>query len=206
MTTRVATTALTTAVTATLAAAVAASALAGGGSAASAREAADSAATPRTQVTLQVRGCEGCDLRLTQALDGREEVWQSTSRTVEDGTVSWRIPTTRTHGVTITVSAPWDGGPGYVPTVAFRYAGEKVGDEITPAIAKTKRRASTCWAGTDAESVTIPITVVHARSTNPPGDPIRTPRAFTSVTQDWMKPMERSWKGITGTQDVGWCS
>ncbi len=200
MTTRVATTALTAAATATLAAAVTAGSLSGGTSPAAARS-----ATPHTRVTLSVQGCEGCDLRLTQALDGHEQVWQSTARTVEDGTVSWRIPTRRTHGISITVAAPWDGGPGYVPTVAFRYGGEQVGDEVTPALARTKRRASTCWAGTDARAATIPITVVHARSTNPPGDPIRTPRAFTSVTQDWMKPMERAWKGITGTQDVGWC-
>ncbi|WP_296605626.1 hypothetical protein [Nocardioides sp.] len=200
MTTRVATTALTAAATATLAAAVTAGSLSGGTSPAEARS-----ATPHTRVTLSVTGCEGCDLRLTQALDGHEQVWQSTARTVEDGTVSWRIPTRRTHGISITVDAPWDGGPGYVPTVAFRYGGEQVGDEVTPALARTKRRASTCWAGTDARAATLPITVVHARSTNPPGDPIRTPRAFTSVTQDWMKPMERAWKGITGTQDVGWC-
>jgi hypothetical protein len=49
------------------------------------------------------------------------------------------------------------------------------------------------------------VTVVHARSTNPPGDPIRTPRAFTSVTQDWLRPMLRAWHGITGTQDATYC-
>lgn len=207
MTTRVATTALTAAAAA-VAAAVAASTLSGGTSPATAGTADTTSAqraASRTHVTLQVQGCEGCDLRLTQALDGREEVWQSRSRTVEDGTVAWRIPTGRTRGVSITVIAPWDGGPGYVPTVAFRYGGEKPGGEVPPAEAKTKRRASTCWAGTEDDSVTIPITVVRARSTNPPGDPIRTPRAFASVTQDWMQPMERAHQGITGTQDVGFC-
>ena len=101
--------------------------------------------------------------------------------------------------------APWDGGAGYVPTVAFRYTGERVGDEVTNAVAKTKRRASACWAGTAEPVVTIAVTVVHARSTNPPGDPIRTPRAFTTVTQDWERPMERAWHGISGTQDATYC-
>ncbi|MEP9364998.1 hypothetical protein ABLE68_18690 [Nocardioides sp. CN2-186] len=162
-------------------------------------------AAPTTKLTLQVAGCNGCHLRLTQALEGRQKVWQSKQHTVKDGKVSWTIPTTRTHGLSITVLAPWDGGAGYVPTVAFRYAGEKVGDEVTNAVAKTKKRASSCWAGTTASAVTLPLTVIRARSTNPPGDPIRTPRAFTSVTQKWEKPMNRAWHGISGTQDATWC-
>lgn len=111
----------------------------------------------------------------------------------------------RTHGLSITVSAPWDGGAGYVPTVAFRYAGLSAGDAVTNAVARTKRRASTCWGGTTDDAVTIEVTVVRARSTNPPGDPIRTPRAFTSVTQEWEKPMQRVRRGISGTQDAPYC-
>lgn len=191
---------LIAAATTTLAAALAAAAP----SAATAPETARAAA-PRTHLILDVTGCNGCRLGLTQALDGRDHVWQSRSRTVRHGSASWSIPTSRTHGLSITVLAPWDGGAGYVPTVAFRYAGERIGDEVTNAVAKTKRKASACWAGTDEDAVTIAVTVVHARSTNPPGDPIRTPRAFTAVTQDWEKPMERAWHGISGTQDATYC-
>jgi len=164
-----------------------------------------SAAPPRTHLTLKVAGCNGCHFRLTQAIDGRQEVWQSRSRTVQHGSVAWTLPTSRTRGLSITVLAPWDGGPGYVPTVAFRYAGTQVGDRITDAVAKTKRRASTCWAGTASSAATIRVTVVHARSTNPPGDPIRTPRAFTAVTQPWDGPMYRAWHGMSGTQEASYC-
>ena len=162
-------------------------------------------APPRTHLTLEVTGCEGCEIGLTQALNGRRKVWQAPGRTVEDGTASWSIPTSRTHGLSITVLAPWDGGAGYVPTVAFRYPGLHVGDHVTHRVAKRKKRASACWAGTTSATSTLEITVVHARSTNPPGDPIRTPRAFTSVTQEWEKPMERAWHGISGTQDATYC-
>lgn len=162
-------------------------------------------ATPKTTLTLEVSGCNGCHLRLTQARDGREHVWQSRQRTVKHGTVSWTVPTKRTRGLSITVLAPWDGGAGYVPAVVFRYAGTHVGDRVTKAAAKSKKHGSSCWAGTSASSVTMPLTVVHARSTNPPGDPIRTPRAFTPVTQTWEKPMYRTWHGIAGTQDAIWC-
>ncbi len=126
---------------------IAAASLVGAGTPASATPAA-----PTTKLTLQVTGCNGCHLRLTQALNGREKVWQSKQHTVEDGTVSWTVPTKRTHGLSITVLAPWDGGAGYVPAVVFRYAGEKVGDQVTNAVAKTKKRASSCWAGTDGGS------------------------------------------------------
>ncbi|GAA4716951.1 hypothetical protein [Nocardioides conyzicola] len=186
--------------TALLAAALLGGSLTGLSSSADARP-----ATPRTHLTLRVTGCEGCHIGLTQALNGRRNVWQAKGRTVKDGSVSWNIPTSRTHGLSITVIAPWDGGAGYVPTVAFRYAGERVGDRVTNAIAKQKKRASACWAGTESDKATLRITVVHARSTNPPGDPIRTPRAFTSVTQRWETPMERAWHGISGTQDATYC-
>jgi hypothetical protein len=166
---------------------------------------ASSASAPRTELTLAVTGCEGCELRLTQALNDRMKVWQSKSKKVSDGTVSWNLPKSRTHGLSITVIAPWDGGAGYVPTVAFRYAGEHVGDAVNNATAKSKKHASSCWAGTTKGHVTLPITVVHANSTNPPGDPIKTPRAFTSVTERWEQPMYRVWKGIGGTQDAVYC-
>ncbi|KQW52839.1 hypothetical protein ASC77_00515 [Nocardioides sp. Root1257] len=196
MTSRVLTAALTVGLTA---------ALLGGSSTSISSSAAARQAVPRTHLTLQVTGCEGCEIGLTQALNGRRKVWQAKGRTVRNGSASWNIPTSRTHGLSITVLAPWDGGAGYVPTVAFRYAGERVGDEVTNATARGKRRASACWAGTGSDAVTLPITVVHAHSTNPPGDPIRTPRAFTSVTQRWETPMERAWHGISGTQDATYC-
>ncbi|WP_395657925.1 hypothetical protein [Nocardioides sp.] len=204
---RARTAALTTTLATTLAAAIATS-LAAGSATAGAPTGPPEAAradVPRTHLTMRFTGCNGCDIRLTQALDGREQVWQSKGRTVRHGTASWSIPTSRTHGLSVTVLAPWDGGAGYVPTVAFRYGGERVGDEVTDAVARTKKRASACWAGTAKDAVTLRITVVRARSTNPPGDPIRTPRAFAAVTQRWEKPMERAWHGISGTQDATYC-
>ena len=163
------------------------------------------AVMPRTELTFAVQGCNGCHFRLTQALDGRRRVWQSPQHTVRNGSVTWTVPTRRTHGLSVTVLAPWDGGAGYVPTVAFRYGGTRPGDHVSKTLARTKRRASTCWAGTTKDAVTLRITVAHARSTNPPGDPIRTPRAFTSTTQRWEKPMERAYRGITGTQEASYC-
>lgn len=159
----------------------------------------------RTKLTLAVTGCQGCELRLTQALNSKTKVWQSKSKKVTHGTVSWSVLKSRTHGLSVTVLAPWDGGAGYVPTVAFRYAGEHIGDAVTNSTAKSKRRASGCWAGTAKGAATVPITVVHANAKSPTGEPIKTPRAFTSVTQRWEKPMNPAWRGISGTQDAVYC-
>jgi hypothetical protein len=164
-----------------------------------------SAAVSRTRLTFAVTGCEGCEFRLTQALNGRQNVWQSKGKVVTDGTVTWSVPTSRTRGLSVTVLAPWDGGAGYVPTVVFRYAGERVGDAVTKAAARSKRRASSCWAGTTKEARTMRIRVVHASAESPSGEPIKTPRAFTPVTQRWEKPMYRAWRGISGTQDATYC-
>jgi hypothetical protein len=172
---------------------------------AAAAEGSSYAAKSWTKVAFTVSGCEGCRLRLTQARDGRKNVWQSKSRTVTDGLVTWRVPTSRTRGLSVTVLAPWDGGAGYVPTVAFRYAGTDVGDTVTNATAKSKKRASACWAGTTRSAVTVPITVVRADGVTPTGQRIKTPRAFASVTQRWDQPMERVRRGISGTQDVVFC-
>jgi hypothetical protein len=169
---------------------------------------ADAAAPPvaiRTVVTLAVKGCNGCTFRLTQAHLDPTKVWQSKSKKVRDASVTFSVPTKRTHGMSITVLAPWDGGAGYVPVVAFKYAGLHIGQKVTNATARTKKRASSCWAGTSDDLVVLPIRVVHATATNPPGARIKTPRAFTTVTQRWEKPMSRVWHGIAGTQDAIYC-
>jgi len=104
----------------------------------------------------------------------------------------------------MTLTAPWEGHTGYVTTVAFRYGGEQVGDEVGFAEARSKSKASACWAGTSADEVTIPLTVrkvwvegVRHR--------VRGSIAYAAVTQDWMVPMRDVWDGVMGSQDVNVC-
>ena len=166
--------------------------------------AANAPAQPRTKLTLEVAGCDDCRILLVQAREGRAKSWEAPIRQVVDGEVSWKVPTKRTEGMTMFVLADWDGS-NYVPGVTMRYAGLKPGKTVTNAVAKTKSRAATCWAGTDADAVTIPITVVRAKTTNIEGERVDTPRAFASVTQEWLKPMQSAWRGITGAHDVTYC-
>ncbi|WP_296605116.1 hypothetical protein [Nocardioides sp.] len=166
-------------------------------------------AVPKTTITFEVPDCEGCEVAIMQ---GRWDpdakigmrVWDGGQKTVEDGVVTFRIPTKRTEGLSMTVRAPWEGHTGYMTTVAFRYAGEKVGDEIGFRQAREKTKATACWAGTDADAVTVPLTVrkvwvegVRHR--------VRGSIAFANVTQDWMQPMRAVWDGILGSQEVNIC-
>jgi hypothetical protein len=106
--------------------------------------------------------------------------------------------------MSMVVSAPWEGHIGYATTVAFRYGGEKAGNEIGFAEARQKTKGSACWAGTDEDAVTIPLTVrkvwvegVRHR--------VRGSIAYAGVTQDWMKPMRDVFDGVMGSQDVNIC-
>ena len=166
------------------------------------------AAGARTRLTFTVDDCEGCEVQLVNArgtLDADVvHVWQSRTRTVEDGRVTFRVATRRTWGLSVTVRAPWEGHTGYATTVAWRYAGEQVGDTVTLAEAVTKRKASACWEGVRRRAVTVPLVVeevevdgVHERV---PGS-----IAFVPVTEGWLPPMREVWDGVLGSQDVNVC-
>lgn len=165
-------------------------------------------AAKRTRLTFAVADCEGCEFQLTNArrtLDADVvHVWTSRTRTVEDGTVTFRPRTRRTHGMSVTVHAPWEGHTGYATTVAWRYNGEQVGDAVTLEEAVTKKRASACWEGTRRRNLTIPLVVeevevdgVHGRV---PGS-----IAFAPETLSWLSPTRRVVDGVLGSQDVNIC-
>lgn len=169
------------------------------------------AAEPRTKVTFAVEDCEGCEITLTSALGtyaeadaGEVDIWSSRTRAVEDGTVTFTIPTKRTWGMSATVVAPWEGHTGYLTTVAWRYNGKRVGDPVTLEEAVTRTRASACWEGVRSRSVTIPLVVEKVR--------VRGVRkkvagsiAFVPTTESWLKPMREVWHGVLGSQDVNIC-
>jgi len=166
-------------------------------------------AVPKTTITFEVPDCEGCEVGIMQ---GRWDpdakwgmrVWDGGQKTVEDGVVTFKVPTKRTEGMSMTVTAPWEGHTGYVTTVVFRYGGEKAGNEIGFAEARKKTKGSACWAGTGEDAVTMPLTVrkVWVQGVR---HRVRGSIAYADVTQDWMKPMRDVWDGVMGSQDVNIC-
>ena len=74
------------------------------------REGGDQRAAARTTLTFTVDGCEGCEVQLVNARSTLDadvvHVWESQTKEVSDGTVTFRIPTRRTWGMSATVRAP----------------------------------------------------------------------------------------------------
>ena len=165
-------------------------------------------AAARTTLTFIVDDCEGCEVQLVNARSTLDadvvHVWQSRTKEVRDGRVTFRMPTRRTWGMSATVRAPWEGHTGYVTTVAWRYNGEGVGDPVTLEEAVTKKRASACWEGVRSRAVTVPLVVEKVRV-----DGVRREVdgsiAFVPTTQSWLAPMRLAPDGVLGSQDVDIC-
>ena len=166
------------------------------------------AAEPRTRLTFTVEDCEGCEVHLVNARSTLDadvvHVWQSGTRTVQDGKVTFRIATKRTWGMSVTVKAPWEGNTGYATTVAWAYDGESVGDTVTLEEAVSKRRAAACWEGTRQRRISIPLVVEEVEVDGVRG---RVPGsiAFLPTTSSWIGEMRRAPGGVLGSQDVDVC-
>ena len=172
-------------------------------------EANSQAAPKKTTITFQVDDCEGCELSLTQSHwddSARYGVrtWDGPDATVKDGKATFTVRSSRTWGLSVVVSTPWDGHLAAEPTVAWRYAGHDVGDEVTFADARDERRAAACWEGTRQKAVTIPLTIRQVRVDGVHGRVDGT-IAFATETQSWMQPMRRTYRGVLASQDVNVC-
>ena len=164
---------------------------------------------PHTKLTIKTPGCKnGCDIQLFQAVQGRRHVWQSRSKQTADGSVTFTIPTSRTHGLSMSVRAPWESSngipTGYVTMTAFRYRGHQPGSSVDFKTARAQTHASACWAGTERRSTTIKLGVRKVRVHGTTG--------MTNGTIAWLPVQGRSWGpmqevvgGIFGAQGVVFC-
>jgi hypothetical protein len=168
----------------------------------------DRSAAARTTLTFTVDDCEGCEVQLVNARSTLDadvvHVWQSRTKEVRDGEVTFRVPARRTWGMSATVVAPWEGFTGYRTTVAWRYNGERVGDTVTLDEAVTKTKASACWEGVRSREVVVPLVVEKVRVRGQKKE-VDGSIAFVPTTQSWLAPMRRVWDGVLGSQDVNIC-
>lgn len=186
--------------------------LAAGTGTASGMTPSDEQAVPRaarTQlVTFKAPGCEGCRLHVYSSTWGEDDeidLWESRGKRVEDGRVTFAVPAGRTRGLVVTVRSTWEGQLNYVTHVAFKYGGTATGDVVTVGQAEDERRASGCWAGTDARRTTLRLVTAKVTVEGATGDPTPGTLAFARVTQRAMVPMERTFDGVLGSQDVFVC-
>lgn len=167
----------------------------------------DTATGDVTRVVLRVRGCDGCSMTAhSYDPDGADGgLWSSRGAKVRDGRVVFDVPTERTRGMTVTIVAPWEKRVGAVGNVVFRYAGLRPGDRVSTAEARHARRGSACFGGTDADRLTLRVRVHRARFAGTTGRAVA-PAAYTVVTQRAIGPVERTYDGYYGTQDVIPCA
>lgn len=164
-------------------------------------------AVAKTKVTYKIANCEGCEVSVGSYQDdgqGGQKFWNGPQKSVQDGSVSFRVPTAYTPGLSTSIRAPWEGQTGYVTQVVMRYKGEDPGTRISSPVARSKSRGTSCWAGTTKDAVTI---TVVARKVRVGGVHHRVDGtlAFARVTQEWVPWMQRAPKGVLGAQDLPPC-
>ncbi|HXH77501.1 hypothetical protein [Nocardioides sp.] len=158
----------------------------------------DAAVDLETDLTLLVPSCEDCVITLF-SWDGLTPIYSSAPELVEDGSVTITLPTARTAGMSVQVDPTWADSKADT-YIAWRYADAEIGDSVTLAQARTKSRASGCWAGTVNEAVTLKIKV---RRVERNGRTVA--MAWAPVTESFVRPMERVRSGVLVSGDVLAC-
>ena len=163
-----------------------------------------------TTITLNVTGCDGCVFQAQNATDVASP-FNGPKAKVTKGVAVMTVPTAQTVGMVLTLQPSWTSESNAEPLVVFQYKGAAPGQRITKSQAMTYKKASPCWAGTDAAQAQIRITVrrVWAPAFDPGNaNPGRTqlPLAWVVPTQAAPTPFWPTYKGVLATQNVVECS
>jgi hypothetical protein len=163
-------------------------------------------AAATTKLHLHVTGCDHCSVRLQQAVEGRTTVWQSRSRRVgNDHTVTFTVPSRRTHGMSFTLHAPWQVGANAIPNIVTRYRGHSVDSLVGRKAARRGKHAEGCWAGTTLNDVSLNFHVARVAGETATGDPTPIPLVYATHTMSSWRPMVDTFKGTIANQDAFWC-
>ena len=168
-------------------------------------QAREEAQAPNTVLTVKIRSCEGCEVTLISYLRGSEDDgWASDPHSIQNGKAAFVIPTEKTRGLSVAVRTPWEGHLGYVTMAVLRYQGLAPGERIGFNRARTMKKASGCWAGTDEKQASLRIKV---RRVNVQGMHERVPGqiVWMPTTQSWLRPILPVYGGVLGGQDVMLC-
>lgn len=164
---------------------------------------------PMTRVTFKVAHCEGCRVHVQSARTSNyNSVWQSQTKSVRNGQVSFLVPTAKTRGLSVNATSVDEQRAkiptGYVTMAVFRYAGVRAGQHMTAAKARTMRQGTACWAGTSRSAVTMPLVIRSVRVAGTTGMTSGTISWFPTMRRS-MAPMQRTPHGVFGTQEVIFC-
>ena len=160
-----------------------------------------------TALHIHVTGCDRCSIRLQQAINGRDTVWQSTSKRIgEDHAVTFRTNSHRTNGMSFVLRAPWAKNLDWVPQhrdPVRRSRGRLVRD---PQRARHADRAAGCWAGTRLNRVDLGFHVSRIAAEAGDGSPTKAPLVYAIHSMSSWKPMADTYKGALANQEAFYCN
>ncbi len=158
------------------------------------------AITKMTKVTVKTKGCKTCKVRLTENR-GSGAAWSSSWVKGTKGATHFTVPTSRTHGLTVQIDAPWEKKQTKTAEVVMRYKGQGVGDKVSATEAQKGKKATSCYAGTSASNLAFTVQVKKSKT----GSKVAA-RAWTVKTQKFDKPLRKSPKGVLSTKTATKCS
>ena len=164
-----------------------------------------SGAAANTTVTVKVANCEGCTIFPSSIMAADpDDTWIGNGKKVKNGEVTFKVPTDRTAGLVLGVTAPWEVDLPWQTIVVMGYKGYAAGDKISTADAKAAKKGAACFAGTDAAAYTLKL-VVKKVTVEGNNGPTAGSIAFAKKTQSTLKPLRETWKGVLGSQDAIMC-
>ena len=168
------------------------------------------AAVRKTTLTLKVNGCDGCVVQPVRATFGTTTevpVWRGKMKKVRNGSVHWTVATRRTVGMSFDINDPKAVNVGAIPDIVVAYRGIAVGDRVPAGVAKHKKRATGCWAGTHKTSITLRVRVEQFPATSAFPPPVQgfSIRPFFIKTLAHFPPYTRTFHGQIGNQDAYFC-
>ena len=87
---------------------------------------------PTTKLRVHVTGCDACSLQLQHAVNGKAHVWTSSRQRIgADHVAAFTVRTSRTHGLSFVIRAPWEGNTGAVSNIVTRYSGQSIDHHVT---------------------------------------------------------------------------
>jgi len=185
-----------------------------GASAPAGETAASSARAARTtSLTLTVHGCDGCTVQPVRAGNGTTvQVWRGKTKKVRNGSAHWKVTIRHTVGMSFDINDPDAVNIGVMPDIVVAYRGLAVGDRVAAGVAKHKKRANGCWAGTHKAEINLRVRVERFRTTSAFPPPVKgfsirpyfvRTRAHLPIVGGRM--YTRTFHGAIGNQDAFFC-
>ena len=108
--------------------------------------------------------------------------------------------------MTFDLNPRWANVTNAVTNIVTRYAHTAPGQVISNEVAKHKKRATACWAGTTQTRVVMNVRVVTFTARALGGGPGHAIRAWFKPMTTSTPPMTPTWRGTLGNQDVYSCN